>query len=70
MSTESTVYYDGYGSYGCPKNVLPIKTLKKVKKKIQQKNCYLENLTTKKMSTGSSVYYDEYGSYGCSKIFF
>ena len=69
MSTGSTVYYDGYGSYDCLKNALPIKPLKEVKKKIKQKNCYLENLTMKKMSTGSTVYYNGYGSYGCSKIF-
>ena len=54
MSTERSSYYDGYGSYDCPKNVLPIKPLKKVKK-----NVSLENSITKKMSTGSSLYYNE-----------
>ena len=33
ISTGSYVYYDGYGSYDCPKNFLPIKPLKEVKKK-------------------------------------
>ena len=56
MHTGSSIYYDGYGSYDCRKNLLPIKPLKEVKKK-----SYLEYLTTKKMSTESSVYYD-----GCS----
>ena len=32
MSTGSTVYYDGYGSYDCPKNFRPIKPLKAVEK--------------------------------------
>ena len=27
MSTGSSVYYDGYGSYDCPKNFLPTKPL-------------------------------------------
>ena len=33
MSTGPSLYYDGYGSYDCPKNFLPIKPLKEVKKK-------------------------------------
>ena len=37
MSTGSTVYYDGYGSYDCPKKFLPIKPLKEVKKKLNKK---------------------------------
>ena len=32
MSTGSSVYYDGYSSYDCPKNFLEIKPLKEVKK--------------------------------------
>ena len=39
----SSVYYDGYGSYNCRNNLLPIKPFKEVEKK-----SYLENLTTKK----------------------
>ena len=37
MSTGSTEYYDGYGGYDCPKKFLPIKPLKKVKKKLNKK---------------------------------
>ena len=66
MSTESTVYYDGYSSYDCPKKSLRIKPLKEVEKN-KLKNAHLPNLTTKKMSTGSTVYYDGYGSYDCPK---
>ena len=33
MSTESSVYYDGYGSYDCPKLFLRIKPLKGVETK-------------------------------------
>ena len=33
MSTGLSVYYYGYGSYDCPKNVLLIKPLKGVKQK-------------------------------------
>ena len=69
MSTKSSVYYDGYGSYDCPKIFLPIKPLKEVEKNLKKK-VYLENVTTKEMTTGSTIYYDGYGSYGCSKIFF
>ena len=32
MSTGPSSYYDGYGSYDCAKNFLPIKPLKEVKK--------------------------------------
>ena len=32
MSTKSSVYYDGYGSYDCAKIFLPIKPLKEVEK--------------------------------------
>ena len=52
MSTGLTVYYDGYGSYDCPKNLPPIKPLKEVKKKEIKKNGHLEILTTNIMSTG------------------
>ena len=69
MSTGPNSYYDGYGSYDCPKNVLPIKPLKEVKKK-KKKNASLENSITKKMSTGSSLYYDGFVSYDCPKIQF
>ena len=31
-SIRSNVYYDGYGSYDCPKKCLPIKPLKEVEK--------------------------------------
>ena len=31
--TGPSLYYDGYGSYDCPKIFLPIKPLKEVKKK-------------------------------------
>ena len=51
MSTRSTVYYDGYGSYDRRKNFLTKKPVKEVKK-INKKNAHLENLTTTKMSTG------------------
>ena len=37
MSTGSTVYYDGYSSYDCLKNSLPIKPLKEVNKKNNNK---------------------------------
>ena len=66
MSTGPSLYYDGYGSYDCPKNVLPIKPLKEVKKK----NASLENLITKKRSTGSSSFYDGFVSYDSPKIQF
>ena len=56
MSTRSIVYHNGYGSYDCPNNLLPIKPLKEVD--IFFLNAHLENLITKKMSTGSTVYYD------------
>ena len=69
MSTGSAVYYDGYGSYDCPKIFLRIKPLKEVEK-IFKRNTHQENLTTKKMSTGSTVYYDGYGSYDFPKIKF
>ena len=32
MSTGPSLYYDGYGSYDCPKTLLAIKPLKEVKK--------------------------------------
>ena len=32
MSTKPSSYYDGYGSYDYPKNVLSIKPLNEVKK--------------------------------------
>ena len=32
MSTESSVYYDGYGSYDYPKIFFPIKPFKEVEK--------------------------------------
>ena len=32
MSTGPSLYYEGYGSYGCPKNSLTIKPLKEVEK--------------------------------------
>ena len=32
MSTGPSLYYEGYGSYGCPKNFLTIKPLKEVEK--------------------------------------
>ena len=32
MSTEPSLYYEGYGSYGCAKNFLIIKPLKEVEK--------------------------------------
>ena len=67
MSTGPSLYYDGYGSYDCPKKFLSIKPLKEVKKK---KNASLENLITKKMSTGSSSYYDGFVSYDFPKIQF
>ena len=38
MSTGSTVYYDGYGSYDCPKIFLAIKPLKEVKKNKTKKS--------------------------------
>ena len=38
MSTGPSSYYDEYGSYDCPKNVLSIKPLKEIKKK-QIKRC-------------------------------
>ena len=34
MSTGPSLYYEGYGSYGCPKNFLTIKPLKEVEKTI------------------------------------
>ena len=34
MSTGSSLYYKGYGSYDCPKNFLTIKPLKEVEKMI------------------------------------
>ena len=34
MSTGPSLYYEGYGSYDCPKNFLTIKLLKEVEKKI------------------------------------
>ena len=37
MSTKWTIYYDGYGSYDCPKDFLPIKPLEEVKKKLNKK---------------------------------
>ena len=64
MSSGPNLYYDGYGSYDCPKILLRIKPLKEVKK-----NTHLENLTTKIMSTESSVHYDGYGCYDCPKKF-
>ena len=64
MSAGPSSYHDGYGSYDCPRNLLPIKPLKEVKK-----NASLENWTTKKMSTEPSSYYDGHGSYGCRKNF-
>ena len=33
MSTGLSVYYDGYGSYDCPKNFLLTKPLKEGKQK-------------------------------------
>ena len=68
MSIGSTVYYDGYGSYDCPKNFFRMQPLKEVQNK-KIKNSHLENLTTKKMSTVLSVYYDGYGSYDYPKNF-
>ena len=53
MNTGPSSYYDGYGSYDCPKNFLPIKPLKVVKK-----NTSPENSITKKIITGSSLYYN------------
>ena len=64
MSTAPSSYYDGYGSHDCTKNVLPIKPLKEVKKKIL-KNASIENSKKKKMSTGPNLYYDGYSSYDC-----
>ena len=32
MSTIPSLYYEGYGSYDCPKNFLAIKPLKEVEK--------------------------------------
>ena len=32
MSTGPSLYYEGYGSYGCPKNVVTINPLRKLKK--------------------------------------
>ena len=37
MSTGLSVYYDGYGSYDCPKKFLLIKPLKGVKQKKLEK---------------------------------
>ena len=37
MSTISSVYYEGYGSYDCPKIFLPIKRLKEIEKKISSR---------------------------------
>ena len=37
ISTGSSVYYDGYGSYDCPKNFLLIKPLKGVRQKKLEK---------------------------------
>ena len=65
--TESSVYYNGYGSYDCAENLLPIKPLKEIKKK-KKKNAYLENLTTKKLNTGPRLCYNGYGSYDFPKI--
>ena len=42
MSTGSTVYYEGYSSDDCPKNVLPIKPLKGVKQKKLEKCSFRE----------------------------
>ena len=50
MSTGPSLYYEGYGSYGCPKNFLTIKLLKEVEKIIAS----LENQLTKKISTRAS----------------
>ena len=36
MSTGLSVYYDGYGSYDCPKTFLSIKPVKGVEKKIRK----------------------------------
>ena len=33
MSTGPSLYYDGYGSYDCPKKFLTIKPLKEVEKR-------------------------------------
>ena len=37
MSTGLSVYYDGYGSYDCPKNFLLIKPLRESNKKKLEK---------------------------------
>ena len=63
MSTGSSVYYDGNGSYCCSKILFYYNPLRK------SKNAHPENLTMKEISTGLSVYYDGYGSYDCPKKF-
>ena len=66
MSTGPRLYYEGYGSYGCPKNFLTIKPLKEVEKIIAS----LQNQLTKKKSTRASLCYYGKGSPDCPKTFF
>ena len=65
MSIGPILYYDGYGSYHCPKKILTIKPLKKVKK-----NASLDNSLIKKTSTEASLYHYGYGSPRCPKTYF
>ena len=46
MSTGPSLYYGGYGSHDCTKNVLPIKPLKEVKKNI--KKCFSREFENEK----------------------
>ena len=68
MSTGSSVYYNGYGSYDFQKIFLRIKPLKEVEKNILKK-CSSREFDNKKNEHRITWYYDGYGSYYCPKNF-